>query len=364
MAAKRSPWILQLALLSCASASVAQAQAPASKPDSKANAKPAEKAPAQKAPAEKAPASPAAASAPAGDPAASAAPVQLSYDQTIERALSEYRLGNWDEAGALFVQAHALKPSARTLRGMGLSEFENRKYVLALVHCTAALADLRNPLNAEQRTELESVIARASEFVARVTLALAPPSAQVTVDGVAPYRDAAGNVLLDPGPHELVVSDGRLSERRRLEALSGQQIALAITLRAEPGTQIAGPAAHDTKDDGRVPAARILTYAGFAVLGVGLAVGTTAGVIVLDKAGDLEDACAGDVCPAEQREDLEQSQDLALVSNIAFAVAGAGAAAAVAGLLWEHTGSDDGDSDSERVRVSVSPFGAALRGRF
>jgi hypothetical protein len=280
-----------------------------------------------------------------------------SYDQIIERALNEYRLGNWDEAAALFARAHALKPSARTLRGLGLSEFENRKYVLALLHCSAALADTRNPLNPEQRGELESVIARASEFVARVTLALAPPTAQVTVDGVAPHRDAAGNVLLDPGPHELVVSDGGLSERRRLEALSGQQIALAITLRAEPSAiQIAGTA----KDDPPVPVARILTYAGFAVLGVGLAVGTTAGVIVLDKAGDLESACEEDVCPPEQGEDLEQSKDLAVVANVAFVVAGAGAAAAVAGLLWEHTASDD----SEEVRVAVSPFGAALRGRF
>ncbi|HMI90223.1 MAG TPA: hypothetical protein VK509_02615 [Polyangiales bacterium] len=318
---------LWLALLSCASAGVASAEA----------------------------------QAPAGEAAASAAPAQPSYDQVIERALNEYRLGNWDEAGALFVQAHALKPSARTLRGMGLSEFENRKYVLALVHCSAALADQRNPLNEEQRGELQSVITRASGFVARVTLALAPEGAQLTVDGIAPVRDAAGNVLLDPGPHELVASDGRLSERRRLEALSGQQIALAITLRAEPNAgQIAG-AAH-AKDDKGVPPARILTYAGFAVLGVGLAVGTTTGVIVLDKAGDLEDACDGNVCRPEQRDDLEQSQDLALVSNIAFVVAGAGAVAAAAGLIWEYTGGGDGESES--VRVSVSPFGAGLRGRF
>src|SRR5262245_59777470 len=88
--------------------------------------------------------------------AAATAPGGRSYDQTIESALNEYRLGNWEEATALFTQAHALRPSARTLRGMGLSEFENRKYVSALVHCTAALADPRNPLNDEQRAELES----------------------------------------------------------------------------------------------------------------------------------------------------------------------------------------------------------------
>jgi hypothetical protein len=277
-------------------------------------------------------------------------------------------LGNWDEAAALFTQAHALKPSARTLRGLGLSEFENRKYVLALVHCSAALADTRNPLNAEQRKELQSVITRASEFVARVTVALAPADAQLTVDGVTPFRDVAGNVLLDPGPHELVATVGALSERRRLEVLSGQQIALALTVRAEPGrVQLAGGAQGNPDDS--VPPARILTYAGLAVLGVGLAVGTTAGVIVLDKAGELEAACDDNVCALEQRDELDQSKDLAVVSNVAFVVAGVGAAAAVAGLVWEHGGGADeaernAEERSEEVRVSVSPFGAALSGSF
>src|SRR5690349_17885891 len=100
---------------------------------------------------------PAPTSAPAQPaPAQPASPGDRDYDATIESALNEYRLGNWDEATALFVRAHALRPSARTLRGMGLSEFENRKYVLALVHCSAALSDARNPLNTEQRGELES----------------------------------------------------------------------------------------------------------------------------------------------------------------------------------------------------------------
>jgi len=346
-----------LLVVGLASGGVAQAQTPATTPATKV---PATAAPADKAPAPSATSSSTTASATTG--AGEAA--DRTYDRTIERALSEYQLGNWDEAAALFTQAHALKPSARTLRGLGLSEFENRKYVLALVHCSAALADTRNPLNAEQRTELQSVITRASEFVARVTVALAPPAAQLTVDGVAPYRDVAGNVLLDPGPHELVATDGALSERRRLEVLSGQQIALALTVRSEPGrVQLASGAQANANDS--VPPARILTYAGFAVLGVGLAVGTTAGVIVLGKAGELEDACDDKVCAPDQREELEQSKDLAVVSNVAFVVAGVGAAAAVAGLVWEHGGDAGGEEElGEEVRVAVSPFGAVLSGRF
>jgi hypothetical protein len=282
------------------------------------------------------------------------------YDRTIESALNEYRLGNWEEATALFTQAHALRPSARTLRGMGLSEFENRKYVIALAHCSAALADTRNPLSDEQRAELESVIERASEFVARVKLTLSPEDASVTVDGAVPYRDAAGNVLLDPGPHELVASDLRGSERRRIDAASGQLLELTLTVRPNA---VAPAQAQAAKDSGRVPAAQVLTYVGLAVLGVGLAVGTTAGVIVLDKAGELDDACSDHLCPEDQRKELEQSEDLAVVANVAFAVAGAGAAAAVVGLVLAHGGGDDAEQ-AEGVRVSVQPFGAVLSGRF
>lgn len=309
--------------------------------------------------AQAAPVAPATPAAPAtGTPPGS----DRNYDKTIESALNEYRLGNWDEAAALFVKAHALRPSARTLRGMGLSEFENRKYVLALVHCSAALSDVRNPLNAEQRSELDSVIKRASEFVARVTLTVEPEFATVTVDGTTPYRDTADQILLDPGPHELVVSDTRGSERRRLEVTSGQRLALTVAVRPDPGT-VPLAATTSTKEPDRVPVARILTYAGLGVLGVGLAVGTTAGVIVLGKAGDLEDACADDVCPPEQREELEQSEDLAVVANVAFIAAGVGAAAAAVGLVLLNSSGDDGES-TEHVQVAVHPTGATLSGRF
>jgi hypothetical protein len=295
-------------------------------------------------------------------PPASASAADAEYAKTIADALREYRLGNWEEATAMFTRAHALRPSARTLRGMGLSEFENRKYASALVHCSAALADARNPLNPEQRSELERVIARASEFVARVALTLQPAGADVRVDGGPPQRDAAGQLLLDPGPHELVVSDGRRVERRRLVAGSGQTLALAIALQPEASAPKSGVAvAADASADQPV-AARVLTYAGFALLGVGVAVGATTGAIVLSKASDLEDACRDDLCPPAQREELEQSNDLAVVANVAFAVAGVGAAAAVTGLLLEHGASDP--QESAGVRVSLQPLGAALHGRF
>src|SRR6185312_15422136 len=53
------------------------------------------------------------------------------YAKTIENAVLEFDSGNWPEARVLFEQAHALRPSARTLRGMGKVSFELKEYVRA-----------------------------------------------------------------------------------------------------------------------------------------------------------------------------------------------------------------------------------------
>src|SRR5262245_12806154 len=61
-----------------------------------------------------------------------------SYEQLITRALTEFDARNFAEARALFLQAHALRPTARTLRGIGVTEFELRNYVDSVVQTLRA----------------------------------------------------------------------------------------------------------------------------------------------------------------------------------------------------------------------------------
>src|SRR5688572_888187 len=77
---------------------------------------------------------------PAGErPASGLAPVtpplDLSenpdYKRAVEEALKEYGLGHFEEARSLFRRAHGIYPNARTLRGLGMVEFELRHYVRA-----------------------------------------------------------------------------------------------------------------------------------------------------------------------------------------------------------------------------------------
>ena len=84
-----------------------------------------------------------------------------------EDALGEYDAGRYEEAAALFERAHAKSPSARTHRGLGLSYFGARKYVLAVEHLTAARTDTRRPLTKAQLSEVENFLKQADRFVAR-----------------------------------------------------------------------------------------------------------------------------------------------------------------------------------------------------
>jgi outer membrane protein assembly factor BamD (BamD/ComL family) len=47
----------------------------------------------------------------------------------IGDAVAEYEAGHYQEARALFRQAHEKQPTARTLRGIGMASFELRDYV-------------------------------------------------------------------------------------------------------------------------------------------------------------------------------------------------------------------------------------------
>src|SRR5262245_2196729 len=88
------------------------------------------------------------------------------YRQVVEEALAEFNRGNWEEAAALFERAHRLNPSARTLRGMGLTAYEARRYVDATRHLSEALTETRRPLTPAQREEVTQTLDRARRFIA------------------------------------------------------------------------------------------------------------------------------------------------------------------------------------------------------
>jgi hypothetical protein len=156
-----------------------------------------------------------------------------TYDDTIRRALQEFNLSHYSEAKVLFLQAHALKPNARALRGLGLTCYESRQYVDAIGYFEQALGHPNQPLTPDMRQHMESLLAQTRLFVSRAEIAIEPRDAEISVDGApAPRRDAETPLLLDPGTHELVVSaSGFESEARRVTAEGGNTIRAHVVLK-------------------------------------------------------------------------------------------------------------------------------------
>lgn len=185
------------------------------------------------------------------------------YRAAIEQALTELRLGHFSEARATFLRAHELYPNARTLRGMGLAEFELRSYVESVQHLEASLTHPVRPLDPAQRAQTQQFAERARSYVTQLDLSVRP-EATVRVDGNTVVL--GGPILLGEGEHQLEAeAPGYRSQQRRIRALGGDVQRIAIALEPAP--------APNARDD----ASRPLLRNPWLWAGVGIAI---AGAVV------------------------------------------------------------------------------------
>lgn len=248
------------------------------------------------------------------------------YTTEVEAALEEYQRGHFEEARGLFQHAHELAPSARTLRGLGMVEFELRHYVRASELLEASLIDARKPLTDGQRAEVEKLLRRTRTFVARYTVVIEPASAEATLelDGAEVELDARRSLTISIGEHTLTVrAPGYTTLARRLDATGGEVATLPLVLSAEarttPGTTSGTPLPRVTHPH------RVLGTVLVSVGGLAVAAGVALGVVALSRAKDA---------PTQDGPESEQAMRLAYVSDGAAAL---GAASAVTGLvliLW------------------------------
>jgi tetratricopeptide (TPR) repeat protein len=121
----------------------------------------------------------------------------------IGDAVAEYDAGHFQEARALFRQAHEKQPSARTLRGIGMCSFELRDYVEAARNLAASLREQRRPLTAEQKRHADALLTRANTFIGRFTIKMKPENSSLFVDGHPAELEPEGLLLLSFGRHQL-----------------------------------------------------------------------------------------------------------------------------------------------------------------
>lgn len=176
----------------------------------------------------------------ADDPPASAPPP--GYQAAVDLGVDELDRGNYAEARTRFLEAHALYPNARTLRALGMAEYELRNYVASCDYLEQALRSRERPLTYEQRQATQVLLNKAYGYVARYTLWLTPAQAVLTLDG-APLALPADRVLrLSVGEHVLEAhAPGYQSERRSVNVIGRVDQTLRIELSplpAEPAPSV------------------------------------------------------------------------------------------------------------------------------
>jgi hypothetical protein len=166
------------------------------------------------------------------------------YRQVVEEAVDEFEAGRFQESRALFTRAHQLFPNARTLRGLGMTEFELRNYAESIHDLEEALSSKVRTLEGPLREETERLLRRARAFVSRVMLELEPRHARVIVDGMVVRVGPGQALLLTVGEHVLEIqADGYAPERRVLSVKSSGDETLRFELRLTGGVPTAPPAA-------------------------------------------------------------------------------------------------------------------------
>jgi hypothetical protein len=180
---------------------------------------------------------PTAAQTPAPAPAPRTAPEESQkaelpeYRALVDAGLDEYANRNFPEARALFIRAHAILPSARTLRGLGMVEFELKNYDASVLRLDAALASTIKPLEGDLRRDAQDLLVRARAFVGRFALQIEPAAVAdllITLDG-DPIAPGPNNTLtVSVGEHVLSVQAHGYAEQRRTLSVQGSEDARVL----------------------------------------------------------------------------------------------------------------------------------------
>jgi hypothetical protein len=277
------------------------------------------------------------------------------YRAAIDAAVQEHELNHYAESREHFARAHALLPNARTLRGLGVADFELRRYVDAVKELAAALATPAKRLEGSLRSDTEALLAQARAYVGETHLRLYPPDATLRVDGVETVLGPEASLMIEVGDHELEISaPGRLTQRRTLRVRGQQKSELHVTL--PPSDVAAEPAARAAQGPPRRRGRRVATW----ILG-GLTVALTGAVVGLavavENTEDSFQACiqANGACEhlAEQGTRLERAR------NAMIGVASAAAVGTLVSFFVEGRA-----KRATQVALGVSPTGARLAATF
>lgn len=295
-------------------------------------------------------------------------PSHPDYDAHVERALSAYEEGRYAEARTAFRQAHELAPTAKTLRTIGMCSFNLGDYLDALVNLEAALVEPRKPLSPAQRSQVEDLVAKSQTHVGRFKLRVSPEDATLWVDDAPATRLGSGELLLEPGRHELrAQAAGYRAGRTTLQVDGGDRTTLEIRLERqeddatshkpaltvtdlETGQSLATAPAPDAPAQAAskgVGTQGALGYVALGMAGAGLITFGVSTGLAAGKKDALDEQCPARECSPEYHDDVDAYERLKTISTVSLI--GTAALGALGAVLLA---TDSGASSPERAAVT------------
>jgi hypothetical protein len=294
------------------------------------------------------------------------------------RAFELYQRGRYEEANDLFRQADEAY-HAPTLVLMIARSYAKLGKLADAAATYQQVADESLPANASQefrraQQSARDELAALDPDVPHLVLTFHDPRdadrAQVSVDGkVLDSRRVSRPIALNPGEHhvEITAPDAQpvtVSRTLRVGQLERVEVAPLAKLEAAGPVEPATPPAADTGSTG-------LLAGGIVALGVGvagLAMGTIAGVVALNKKSALEERCPDQWCQPDDQSLADAAKTNATLSTVGFVVGGVGAAAGIVLLAVRASSSPEpsqlAPEHQAAWRLELGPGSLAVRGRF
>jgi hypothetical protein len=275
-------------------------------------------------------------------------------DQKLDkayRALKAPSLGLW---------------SARTLVKLGrLVEASERYREVTRLETAGGDQAVQKQAQTDAEAELDALTPRIPSLVVELEGAT-PEDTTVSIDGVALAAALVGERRpANPGKHSVLGRRGADEARSEVTLAEGDQKSVRLVfMQKVPGTAptpLTEPA--PPVDDGETSGAsqRLIGWISLGAGGVGLALGSTFGVLALSKHSDLEDggSCRGDQCLRTVSDDVDSLRTQRTVSTVGFI---AGAALAATGVVLVLTAPRD--SESPRSAIRLGPNAVSFEERF
>lgn len=245
-----------------------------------------------------------------------------------------FEAGQYLEAARAFREANALRPTWKLQFNIGQSEAAAKRYGRALEAFEAYMVGGGDDVPLERREYVAGEVRRIQPLVgqlevnvddALVLLIDGDERAVTPLDG--PLRVAAGR-------HEVVLQrDGEVLLRKSINIGGGMRVDLKMPA-VDDAVGPSGETADEGADESASKGKSGLRAAGWSLLGVGAAAGIAGivtGVFALQKDDELAAACPDKTsCPTTYKQLRDQSDSLALSTNVLIP---AGAVAAATGIV-------------------------------